>query len=101
MLNDMCMAEAIYTRVWIWSDVFREWLIHTGSPEHLAAWELFHRILQKHEDDWKVRELTKEIKTHGWELTTVDLKYNEGRNEVKQFLSLLHNRALRRLIFDF
>ena len=101
MLNDMCMAEAVYTRVWIWSDVFREWLIHTDSPEHLATWEVFHRILKKYENDWKVRELAKEIKTHGWELTPVELKYNEGRNEVKQFLSLLHNRELRKLVFGF
>lgn len=101
MLNDMCMVEAVYTRVWIWSDVFREWLIHTDSPEHLAAWEVFHQILKKHENDWKVRELAKSVEDHGWELTPVDLKYNEGRNEVKQFLSLLHNRTLRRLIFGF
>lgn len=101
MLNDMCMAEAVYTRVWIWSDVFREWLIHTGSPEHLAAWELFHRILKRHENDWKVRELAKAVEAHGWELTPVDLKYNEGRNEVKQFLSLLHNRELRKLVLGF
>lgn len=101
MLNDMCMAEVTYTRIWIWADVFREWLIHTNSPEHLATWELFHRILQKHKNDWKVMELAKAVEAHGWELTTTELKYNEGRNEVKQFLSLLHNRALRRLIFDF
>lgn len=101
MLNDMCMAEVTYIRIWIWSDVFREWLIHTDSPEHLDAWELFHRILKRHENDWKVRELAKEIKIHGWELTTVDLKYNEGRNEVKQFLSLLHNRESRKLVLGF
>ena len=101
MLNDMCMAEVTYTRIWIWADVFREWLIHTDSPEHLAAWEVFHQILKKHENDWKVRELAKEIKTHGWELTPVGFKYNEGRNEVKQFLSLLHNRELRKLVLGF
>lgn len=98
--EDLCRADETFTRIWTWKDVLTEQTKCARSPEYRAAWEIFRRIVKESETE-KTRKLAERSKRLSWTLVPKELREEEGRTAVRNFLSLLHNKALRAEVFSF
>ena len=89
--------EQYYKRVYCFQSMFYEFLQSGWTKPYLAAIDLLEQLYEENKEAGKVIELARS----GWELTHVNITFNEGRLNLKRYLSVLANVALRKQYFGF
>lgn len=85
-----------YERVFAFYDMFYEFIENGNVREYRAAIELLCKL---HEDNAESGEIIKTLRW--WDVGSKSVKCNEGRMNIKRYLSVLANKQLRRKYLGF
>jgi len=101
LMEDLYLADQTYCRIMVWRDMFFDYMIHAEHKAYQVSWVLFQELTNELSNDKEMIELRKLAKIKKWEFIQDDLKENSARIQIKRYLSLLYNRALRKRILGF
>lgn len=97
LMNILDTANEYYKRIFAFSSMFYEFLENGKNKKYIAAIKLFEKVV---EDNKAEGRIIKHLKNN-WSMTSKNVTFNEGRVTIKRFLSLMANKKLRKIYFDF
>lgn len=86
-----------YKRIYPFGDMFYEFLSNSNQKEYIAAIGLFRDLAEENKPDAKIIEMAK----GSWTMTSRNVTHNIGRLQLKRYLSVMANPALRKQYFGF
>ena len=96
MIELLYDIEERYARVYAFQEMFYEFIINGGKKEYRAAISV---LRQQYEKNAKSGKVIKKMKS--WKFPNKNVLGNEGRMNMKRYLSLLANKALRKKYMGF
>lgn len=90
-------ANSYYKRIYLFRDMFYEFVRNITKREYRAAIELFRNLVEENKADGKIIELL----NHNWTSTNRNVTHNIGRLRLKRYLSVMANPMLRKQYFGF
>lgn len=96
-INLIADTNEYYKRIYLFGDMFYEFLKNCNKKEYIAAIELFRILVEENKEDGKIIERMK----YSWTMTSRNVTHNIGRLRVKRYLSVMANPVLRKSYFGF
>lgn len=90
-------ANTHYKRIYLFRDMFYEFMRNTTKKEYIAAMELFRSLVEENKEDGEIIEVAK----YRWTTTSRNVTHNIARLRLKRYLSIMANPMLRKQYFDF
>lgn len=97
LMSDLHEANGFYKRIYAFNSMFYEFLEHAKNPNYIAAVKLFEKVIEDNKTAGKIIEKV----GVNWDTSSKNIKCNEGRINIKRFLSLMANQELRKIYFGF
>ena len=89
-------VNARYARIYAFQEMFYEFIEHGSKREYRAAIELLRILYEENAESGKIIVMLK-----GWSYGNKNVRCNEGRMNIKRYLSVLANRQLRMKYLGF
>lgn len=86
-----------YHRIFVFADMFYEFLNHSNQLEYQAAIELLKVLAEENEEAGRLPENAERY----WSMLEDECIHNIGRLRIKRYLSLLANKKLRQKYLEF
>lgn len=90
-------ANQYYERIFAFSSMFYEFLENNKDIRYIAAIKLLEKVIEDNKEEGKIIEKRK----GSWGITSKNVTFNEGRVNIKRFLSIMANIMLRKHYFSF
>jgi hypothetical protein len=90
-------TEKRYCRIFPFKSMYYEFVQNSCKKEYIAAVRLFEKIANDSWDEGKIIEKMR----WAWDMTSRKVTHNMGRLKLKRYLSVMANKELRRIYFDF
>lgn len=97
LMDVLKSADNYYKRIFAFNDMFYEFLENGKNAKYVAVVELFRKIVEDNKKDGKIIEYARDR----WTYVSKNVTFNEGRVTIKRFLSLMANKKIRKIYFDF
>ena len=93
----LAKIEDTYKRIFPFQDMFYEFMQNGNKKEFQAAVALLRELSEKNKAEGKaIRYMDS-----SWDMTSRKVTFNSGRIKMKRFMSVMANRKLRKLYFNF
>ena len=89
--------EDTYKRIFPFQDMFYEFMQNGNKKEFQAAVALLHELSEENKNEGNaIRYMS-----HSWDMNSRKVTFNPGRIRIKRFMSVMANRELRSMYFNF